>query len=175
MIKIITVQNFGLNNIDLEGRVEENETSQGIKTVAMEVSSFQGRRTAFELPPNLLFRVISSDGGVYYAKLDESAVGNPRKIFPNSGGGVTILADEKYDLNGKLETNIPSNVNDLWQIKVTEITGGGGAHNTAYGQQMYLSGISDANINVRLIVPYGHTIIQTKLPQGLEYAPLYGI
>ncbi|MEK6808933.1 MAG: PfkB family carbohydrate kinase, partial [Nanoarchaeota archaeon] len=31
------------------------------------------------------------------------------------------------------------------------------------------------NINVRLIVPYGHTIIQTKLPQGLEYAPLYGM
>jgi len=174
-MKIITVHNYGLNNIDLEGRVEENNTSQKIKHFDVEVSGFHGKRTAFELPPHMWFKVFY-DKKDYYCVLDETKRGDPQKIFPNSYGGVTILGDEKYDLVGKLEPSLSHTVTqEFWQIRIIEATGGGGAHNTAFGQQIYLSEIKDPDIAIKLTVPVGSTLIQSRLPADLEYNHLYGI
>ena len=174
MTKIVTIHNLGLNNIDLEGRVEENSVSQQIKTVEMKVSGLFGMRTAFELPPGIGFEV-NFGGKTYYARLDETDKGTPQKIFPNAKGGVTILADEKYNLTGRLETRPPEGIKDFWHITITEAVGGGGAHNTSFGQLIYLSEISNSGMEVRLIVPIGHSLIQGNLPPHLEYSPLYGL
>ena len=176
VIRIITVNNVGLNNIDLEGRVKANETSNRIKTVDMSVSGFFGVRTAFELPPDMGFKVISG-GTTYYAELDPNSPVNQPKMFRNSNGGWTILADEKYNLTGALVPSVeaPSHLKEFWQIEVTEATGGGGAHNTAFGQQVYLSEAPEQDIRIKLVVPVGYTLIRDRLPNGLEYSPLSGI
>lgn len=174
MVKIVTLVNFGLNNIDLEGRVEGNETSEQIRQVEMDVSGFLGKKTAFELPRGIAFQIIQGEN-IYYARLDTDSPGDPPKIFPNAGKGVTILADEKYDLHGNLQSSASEGMERFWQIKISEVTGGGGAHNTAFGQQVYLSDATNAEMKVRLVVPIGHELIRDRLPKSLEYTPLAGI
>ncbi|MEK6892251.1 MAG: carbohydrate kinase family protein [Nanoarchaeota archaeon] len=173
---MVTVHNVGLNNIDLEGRVKETETSQRIKTVNMSISGFLGLRTAFELPPNMGFKIVSG-GTNYYVELDPNSPVNQSKMFRNANGSLTILADEKYDLTGALVPSLepPGHLKEFWQIEVTEATGGGGAHNTAFGQQVYLSEAPEQDIRIKLVVPVGYTLIRDRLPNGLEYSPLAGI
>lgn len=173
----VTIHNFGLNNIDLEGR------AQSELNIIAYVPQSVGKRPAIKLPAGEAIEV-DWEGEKYYGKLDVTDHGNPPKIFRSVDDGTVryaIIVDDKYDFDGSLvRDKTPKDV-EVLEIKVTEATGGGGAYNTAFGQQVYLSkGLSHSEIvpeeiKVRLIVPDGHTTIMDKLPEGIDYIPLHGL
>ncbi len=174
----ITIHNIGLNNIDLEGRVKQNPPSLQVITIPNPQNHLFGpsQRTAFQLPLDTAL-LVEHKGVKSYGIIDA----HDPKIFVTAKD-FTLLADEKYNLKGGLESTSPQGFNQFWHIEIIEATGGGGAYNTAYGQQVYLDQLLAEgyghNIRVRLTVPWGSDFIQNKLKRelsNLEYFPVYGI
>ncbi len=164
----ITIHVFGENVIDLEGKLPESLVAGASLTT-----------TNLTLPITTAIRVIDKkDGAFFYGKVDT----NDEKISSLDSTAVRIPVDDKYSLEGSL---VPLNDDqkDAWMKKndieqfldvyLVKKSGGGGAHNSSFGEQVYLND-SNLPLEVRLIVPYGSEFIKQNLPLNLEYDPLFG-
>ncbi len=167
-----------MNNIDLEGRVKQNPPSLQVVTLSHPQPNLFGpsQRTGFQLSLHTALLVEHHRMRSYgIVDIHDPKISATDKDF-------TLLADDKYSLTGGLEKHPPQGFKELWHTEVIEATGGGGAYNTAYGQQVFLDdlllGGYDHNFKVRLTVPWGSDFIQNKLHtelSHLDYFPVYGI
>ncbi|MBD3164540.1 hypothetical protein GF323_05020 [Candidatus Woesearchaeota archaeon] len=159
------LHNFGLNVIDLESITNQALESRGGKVI---------------LPNDTVLVVHDLDGQTYYAKIDQ----DNKKIEDAGEGRISMILDEKYDLDGRLTTEKPESISNPLDVTVKKKSGGGGAHNAAYGQGVFLEGhikaITQGSAGQRQfgdvykIKPYIHVMhgddfIEDCLPRTVNY------
>jgi len=176
---MIHIHNFGMNNvIDLECLVLNS---------APLIS-----RGRLEIPYPALLAVKDLDNIEYYAEIMAEQNG-----IISSEGKILLKLNEKYDLAARLSKEKPQTSHDkafqnagfngILEVRVDGKSGGGGAHNAAYGQGIFLQGAVGArdkgalvqrsfgdvyNIRSYLHVMYGDPFIEDKLPPFVTYHPI---
>ena len=165
-----TIHTFGDNVRDLEGTI--SPLMGGGASLTTEYLT---------LPLTMGIRVIDKKTGTtYYGKVQTA----DDRIASINSTGVRIPVDDKYNLDGSL-TPLEENQVDAWKaqngiasfldVQLVMTAGGGGAHNSSVGEQVYLNGQRDLPLQARLVVPFGSQAIADNLPKGLIYHPLFGI
>jgi len=165
MMKNQTMYVFGENVIDMEAFLDPNN-SRGIFVTT----------EYFSLPNRIGIRLCDGSNK-YYGKIAT----NNKNITAGDSNRINLPVDRKYDLEGTLallaDKEVPAwkvknNIDDFIDVILREKTGGGGAHNTAYGIQIYLNGHLTLHLDVELVVPSGSKMLKSRLPPGLKYHPL---